>query len=440
MGGAHVQSTDADVLEPATHPTTSARVQAVVVRRDASANPLRTVGGITLLERLLRQLSELESVDSILLLKPVDLSLPPPSKRVRKEVIYQDTSGATVWEMLRHVRAHLRDRFILVAADLLIDERLLSWLTAQTTEVSLSPRIGDRPEAAAFLRAKSLDAPSLEAARIKVVEVASLPTYWEAMHGDVPFHLQRIRNDDDAEQAWPILLDYIQRRTQELPARYFDPFFENLIVRRLAPSAITANQVTLATTLLGFLVAAFYATGWLRVGVLLAIFVEVLDGVDGKLARITRTTSKAGEYEHILDFFYENSWWLALGFFLSKNGSKFAWHAALLMAAFDLADNIVYSVADVKWHRSVDNATAFLSRFRLVAGRRNIYTWLFLPGFFLSIPGISFYLAVAWAGVTAAIHAAWCINEAIRPESHPASPVPYAEQSVPGAGRIPPDR
>ena len=257
------------------------------------------------------------------------------------------------------------------------------------------------------------------------------------MHGDVPLHLHRIRNDDDAEQGWQILLDYIQRRTQELPARYFDPFFENLIVRRLAPSAITANQVTLATTLLGFLVAAFYATGWLRLGVLLAIFVEVLDGVDGKLARITRTTSKAGEYEHILDFFYENSWWLALGFFLSKNGSKFAWHAALLMVAFDLADNIVYSVADVKWHRSVDNATPFLSWFRLIGGRRNIYTWLFLPGFFLGIPAISFYSAIAWAGVTAAIHAAWCINEAIRLS---ASPVPSAERPVLEVGQIPPDR
>ncbi len=433
----HVQSADADAVEQATRSTASARVQAVVVCRDATANPLRTVGGITLLERLLRQLSELETVESVLILKPIDLSLPPPSNRVRKDVIYQDTSGTTVWEMLRGARAHLRDRFILVAADLLIDQRLLSWLTAQTTEVILSPRVGDRPETAALLRAKSLDAPSLEAAHINVVEVASLPTYWEAMHGDVPLHLHRVRNDDDAEQGWQILLDYIQRRTQELPSRYFDPFFENLIVRRLAPGAITANQVTLATTLLGFLVAAFYVTGWLRVGVLLAIFVEVLDGVDGKLARITRTTSKAGEYEHILDFFYENSWWLALGFFLSKNGSKFAWHAALLMVAFDLADNIVYSVADVKWHRSVDNATPFLSRFRLVAGRRNIYTWLFLPGFFLGIPRVSFYSAVAWAGVTAAIHAAWCITEAIRLS---ASPVPSAERPVLEAGQIPPNR
>ena len=192
MGGAHVQSTDADALEPATPSTASARFQAVVVCRDASANPLRSVGGITLLERLLRQLSELETVESILLLKPIDLSLPTPSKRVRKDVIYQDTSGTTVWEMLRGARAHLRDRFILVAADLLIDQRLLSWLTAQTTDVILSPRIGDRPETAAFLRAKSLDAPNLEAAHINVVEVASLPTYWEAMHGDVPLHLQRI--------------------------------------------------------------------------------------------------------------------------------------------------------------------------------------------------------------------------------------------------------
>ncbi len=164
MSGAHERFVDADVLEPAAPSTASARFQAVIVCRDATANPLRSVGGITLLERLLRQLSELETVESILLLKPIDLSLPPPSKRVRKDVIYQDAAGTTVWEMLRGARAHLRARFILVAADLLIDQRLLSWLTAQTTEAILSPRIGERPEIAAFLRAKSLDAPNLEAA------------------------------------------------------------------------------------------------------------------------------------------------------------------------------------------------------------------------------------------------------------------------------------
>src|SRR5208282_6512497 len=153
MGGAHERSTDVDAVEPATASSASARFQAVVVCRDPTANPLRSVGGITLLERLLRQLSELETVESILLLKPIDLSLPPPSKRVRKDVIYEDAAGTTVWEMLRGGRAHLRDRFIVVAADLLIDQRLLSWLTAQTTEVILNPAVGGQPETAAFLRA-----------------------------------------------------------------------------------------------------------------------------------------------------------------------------------------------------------------------------------------------------------------------------------------------
>jgi phosphatidylglycerophosphate synthase len=412
MAGARELSSEVEVLASAAPLRESARLQAVVVCPDATANPLRSVGGITLLERLLRQLSELETVESILVLKPAELSLPAPSTRVRKHVSYHDASGATAWEMMRDARAHLHDRFIVVAADLLVDERLLAWLSVQTADVMLSPREGDRPATAALLRAESLEAPGAEAARIKVVAADSLPAYWESMHGEVPIHLRRIASERDAEDGWRILLDYIQRRTLELPARYFDPFFENLIVRRLAPTAITANQVTLITTVLGFAVAGLYLTGWLRLGVLLAIFVEVLDGVDGKLARITRTTSKAGEYEHILDFFYENSWWLALGRFLSRHGSPSAWTAAILMVAFDLTDNIVYSIADVKWHRSVDNATPFLSRFRLIAGRRNIYTWIFLPGFFLGAPAFSFYLAVAWAGVTAAIHAVWCISDA----------------------------
>lgn len=410
----HERSLHAGAIKSAPLSIGSARLQAVLVCCNATANPLRSVGGISLLERLLRQLSELETVESILVLKPRELSLPPPSKRVRKSLSYQNASGANEWEMMRDARPLIHDRFIVVAADLLIDQRLLAWLTAQTTDVRLSLVAGEPPETAAFLCAKSLDAPSAEAACIGVVAAASLPAYWEAMHGEVPFHLRRIATDIDAEQGWRILLDHVQRRTLELPARYFDPFFENLLVRRFAPTAITANQVTVATTVLGFVVAGLYFAGWLRVGVLLAILVEVLDGVDGKLARITRTTLKAGELEHILDFFFENSWWLALGRFLSTNGSSFSWPAALLMVAFDLTDNIVYSIADIKWGCSVDNATPFLSRFRLVAGRRNIYTWTFLPGFFLGAPTFSFYLAVAWAGVTAAIHASWCISEVLR--------------------------
>jgi len=106
--------------------TAPAWIQAVVACEPAGGNPLRSVGGISLLERLLRQLSELESIGSILVLKPAELSLPLPSSRVRKPIAYQSAPGSDAWEMLRDARTRLHERFIVIGADLLIDQRLLA--------------------------------------------------------------------------------------------------------------------------------------------------------------------------------------------------------------------------------------------------------------------------------------------------------------------------
>lgn len=388
-------------------------LEAVVVWEPGAAeNPLRTIGGLTLLERILRQLSALDAIKSIVVLKPPAVSLPPASGRVRKPLECYNVSGAKFWEILREARGKFAGDFIAVAADLLIDQRLFAWLAMQNEDVMLTSCEGGSAEPAARLTGKALDAAAPQLADLKRVAVSSLPSYWEAMHGEVPLHLYQVSDEASAEAGWKILLDHVQKRTLELPAQYFDPTFENLLIRRLAGTSVTANRVTLVTGLLGFLVAALYYAGWLRVGVLVAIFVEVLDGVDGKLARITWTTSPAGEYEHILDFFYENSWYLALGLHL-RHGSSHALRAALLMILFDLADNVAYSLMDVRFGRSLDNASPFLARFRLIAGRRNIYSWLFLVGFFLGFPNHAFFLAVVWAGITAAIHGGWILSRAL---------------------------
>jgi len=390
----------------------AAGLQAVVVCEPASGNPLRVVCGITLIERILRQLSESDAIARILVIKPAALQLPPPSRRITRSVAFSDAAGVTAWQMLRDARAQLDNRFIVLAADYLIDQRLIAWLAAHPRDVMLATRDGSDAPAARLSRG-ALDASDAKSAGIETVSVSSLPSYWESMHGDVQLHLHRVTSDRDAKAAWPILLDHVQRRAQELPSRHFDIPFENFLVRRLAGTSVTANQVTILTTVLGFVVAALYFMGKLRVGVLLAIFVEVLDGVDGKLARVTRTTSRAGELEHVADFFYENACYLALGAHFASIGHTHAWFAAIAMVLFDLADTLAYAAMDVWWSLSLDNVSPWLTRFRLIGGRRNIYNWLFLFGFFLGIPGATFYAASAWAGITAAIHAAWVISEAI---------------------------
>jgi len=360
-------------------------LQAVIICAPSAGDCARLVGGIALVERLYRQLQEMPDVASITVLKPPQHAIPLPSRRVRKKVEFINAPGTDAWEMLRNASKQLDRRCLVIGGNLLIDERLLEWLARQSGDVLLADREGNPPEVAGCVCRETLEGTNLEN-RNSVVAVNRLPSYWETMHGDVPLHLLRVDDAHDEERAWAVLLAHIQRRTQELPSRYFDIPFENRLVRLLAPTPISANQVTILTTLLGFVVAVLYLEGWLRSGVLLAILVEVLDGVDGKLARITRTTSRLGEQEHILDFFYENSWYLALGIFFARHGLPHAPLAAAAMVAFDTTDNIAYALLDVKWGRSLDNASPFLQRFRLIGGRRNIYTWIYLPGFFSIMP------------------------------------------------------
>src|SRR6516165_9420535 len=107
-------------------------LQAVVVwESGAGENPLRAVGGLTLLERILRQLSDLDAIKSIVVLKPATVSLPPASGRVRKPLEYYDVSSAKFWEILCEARDKLAEDFIAVAADFLIDQRLFAWLARQ---------------------------------------------------------------------------------------------------------------------------------------------------------------------------------------------------------------------------------------------------------------------------------------------------------------------
>ena len=73
---------------------------------------------------------------------------------------------------------------------------------------------------------------------------------------------------------------------------------------------------------------AFF-TGYLWWGVALAYTIEVLDGVDGKLARTKVETTAAGKREHVIDFVIELSWWIALAYHFHSRRSLRLLAAAL---------------------------------------------------------------------------------------------------------------
>src|SRR6185503_10730099 len=123
--------------------------------------------------------------------------------------------------------------------------------------------------------------------------------------------------------------------------------------------------------------------GWLRPGVVLALVVGVLDGVDGKLARLKLATSKLGELEHVGDFFYENAWYLSLASYLARaTSSGSLWLAGWLLVACDLTDSLLYLTLQRHTGKMLDELSTFDRRFRAIAGRRNVYVMIFVVGFF----------------------------------------------------------
>ena len=378
--------------------------QAVVVCSADRGDPNRKVGGLSLLERLLRQLSE-AGFAHIRVAHPPHMRPAPPSPRVTAQVRFVSSSATGVWPMAADAGGAPGERVVVVAGDLLVDPRLWPWLRDCGRDVLIAAASGTAPECLGSVRASRLPELARSCGALPpVVSLQEFPTYSKNHRGDVPYHLLPVATDGDAAAGWRVLLDYVDKRTKDLPATYFDPWLENPLVRVFAATSVSPNQITLATTVLGFIVAWLFATGTLRIGILLAIVVEVLDGVDGKLARIKHQTSKVGEFEHVLDTIYELSWYLGLGWHLGSAGWPWAWPVAVAFCFVDVADNLAYWLFSRRCGGNLDEASAFLTCFRLVAGRRNIYAWLCLPAIYMGLPQFGFAAAAAWAAITAAVH------------------------------------
>ena len=367
-----------------------------------------TPGGLSLLERQRRQLRKLDVAVAALIVPdrdpdPVVGGDAPPVVRVPRAANHLGAALAAAADALPA-------QCLALSADLLVDPRVLRTLIGRDATTFAAVADGMRDVGWVHVRDVRRHGGAV-AAHAERLPLAALDPYAPELRGDAEPYVVAVRSPAERRVAWRILLDSVQKRALDLPGQYFDTPFENALVRRLAPTGITPNQITLATLVIAAGVAWLFARGWLRIGVVIALVVGVLDGVDGKLARLKIATSKLGELEHVGDFFYENSWYLALG---SHFGAALPvlWWAGVALVLLDLTDSLLYAAAQRRTGAMLDELSTFDRRFRAVAGRRNVYVWFFVVGFFTGEAATAFACAVAWAAVTVLVHAgrvAWLL-------------------------------
>lgn len=244
----------------------------------------------------------------------------------------------------------------------------------------------------------------LTSSQIAILDAAQQDGYVKDMRRTVRPILFPAPSPELRPLAERVLLDATHKRVLDFPALVHAPV-EEWLVSHLCRTAITPNQITLLTALLGLAVTFFYAHGYLWAGALLALAIGILDGLDGKLARLKVQTTKLGKAEHTVDLFIEMSWWGALAYRFHSTAQLPHAYAVLtgFYASYALA-RLARDLIQRRIGRSLDDFAPFDRLVRYVAGRRNIYTWLFTLSLLLGAPATGFVLLCSWGIISAAIH------------------------------------
>ncbi len=293
--------------------------------------------------------------------------------------------------------------------DVVWDPRLLQLLLTQTESAVLLDR--------GRITGAFVSHGGEPAANARVLEIAELPTYSLNMRRHLPMLcLPAPLTAEECKAAERRILDAAQKGSQDLPAIVHGPI-ETFLVSHLCRTAITPNQLTAVCNVVAWAATLFFAAGYLVTGTLCALAVGVLDGLDGKQARVKVETSEAGKLEHWFDTFYELAWAIALAFSLWHTGLlPAAWWYLLLLLVAEGVDGLAKLSVIRRYGRLIDELTPLDAKIRLLGGRRNIYIWILALGLLLGAPAKAFIVIAWWEAITAVVHvvrAFWTIR--IRP-------------------------
>jgi hypothetical protein len=402
---------------------------------------LTTLCGISLVERLCRIVQKLGFREATILshsVKSIAGHVAVFSWSGRNlSLRFQEHSGTAitigdVHDFLSNMRVPSADRLLIVFAAFYVDERLLrALIEAQTDSVLIDsdppsitlPLCRDsvarsharspcvqlssewllKKERAALLGQEL--AAGARMGRLASVDAANQEAYLPGMRRSVRPVFFPTPSAEQRPLAERVLLDTTQKGVLDLPALAHAPI-ENLVVSHLWRTSITPNQVTLITAAIGLGVTLLYAFGYLWPGALLALAVGVLDGVDGKLARVKVQTTEVGKGEHIVDYFIEMSWWTALARHFQVTGQvPYAYVILLIFFGFDWLGRLAKGFVMRQTGRTLDDNSSFDRLLRYIAGRRNIYTWLFTLFLLIGAPAAGFISLCCWGILSAAIHA-----------------------------------
>ncbi len=193
----------------------------------------------------------------------------------------------------------------------------------------------------------------------------------------------------------------------DVVTKYWWPVPARIVTRWCAVAGLRPNHVTFIGFM--FVLAAFWLFwqgqfGW---GLVCAWIMTFLDTVDGKLARVTLTSSAIGNiFDHGIDLIHPPFWWFAWYIGCQQTGQPPPWPELCLLLI--IAGYVLQRVEEGIFMRlfgfHVHAWRPFDSFFRLITARRNPNLLLLTPAFLLGYPEIGLLLVAAWTAICLVVH------------------------------------
>jgi phosphatidylglycerophosphate synthase len=305
---------------------------------------------------------------------------------------------------------------MIVRSDAILDERLVQGLYAARNTLLVATRSGDdgwggpvaahvesahAAETVAALRGAALGQRTATPANLRVARADDLASGYAAQlrKFDRPYIYSA--TEGDLREIEDRIFQSSYKGVTDLITKWLWPRPAAEVVRVLARSGVHPNSVTALSWILAAAAGWLFWNGAFGLGLVCGWLMTFLDTVDGKLARVTLTSSRVGHvFDHSLDLIHPPFWYLAWGLGLtgSLDAATIVVLAGYLMGrALEGFFLLAFKIETHCW-RPID------SLFRTITARRNPNLILLSVGTLGGRPDLGLLMVAIWTLVSIGFH------------------------------------
>jgi phosphatidylglycerophosphate synthase len=311
-------------------------------------------------------------------------------------------------DRLSRQTSNLRELHLVAHASAVLSDDTVAWLVDHPGTVVAST--GGRPLAAA------VNSTEIDAAR-KTIEGENGLKITKADAID-PVYVRKLRRTLSplalalGEQTRPVverkLFTSVYKGVTDVVTKYAWPEPALWLTRAAAAVGISPNAVTVVGLLLTLVAGWQFYVGNLAAGMIAAWLMTLLDTVDGKLARVTLTSTEFGNLlDHGNDLIHPPLWWLCLahGIGLVEPGHPWVWPSCWIVLGTYFIGRFLEKGFKAKFGFNPFMWRRFDSRFRMIISRRNIILLIMTAGLVVGAPAEAFAACALWSLLSVLVQA-----------------------------------